>query len=69
MTPKPDLKSKLRLGFIVFGVLMVIEIIEYVLGTTMKSGNWPYLGLLAIIGAWPILQYFMHIFELRRHKE
>ena len=69
MTPKPDLKSKLRLGFIVFGALMVIEISEYVLGTRMKSGNWPYLGLLAIIGAWPILQYFMHIFELWRRKE
>ncbi len=69
MNKKPNLKFKLRLGFIVFGALMVIEIAEYVLGTRMKTGNWPYLGLLAIIGAWPILQYFMHIFDLRRHKE
>lgn len=69
MSKKPNLGLKLRLGFIVFGVLMVIEVVEYVLGTTMKSGNWPYLGLLAIIGAWPILQYFMHILELKRHKE
>ena len=69
MSKKPNLRFKLRLGLIVFGVLLVIEIVEYVLGTTMKTGNWPYLGLLAIIGAWPILQYFMHIFELRRHKE
>ena len=69
MIRKPDLKFKLRIGYIVFGVLVVIEIAEYVLGTMMKTGNWLYLGLLAIIGACPILQYFMHIFELRLPKE
>ena len=69
MERKPNLKARLRLGFIVFGALMVIEIAEYVLGTMMKTGSWPYLGLLAIIGACPILHYFMHVLELRRHKE
>ena len=69
MMLKYDLRVKLRLGFMVFGALMVIEIVEYVLGTMMKTGNWPYLGLLALIGAWPILKYFMHIQELRRPKK
>lgn len=69
MMRKSDLKSKFRLGYVVFAVLIVIEIIEYAVGTRLRSGSWPYLGVLAVIGAWPILQYFMHIFELRRRKE
>ena len=62
---KPNLKSQLRLGYIVFGALLAIEVIEYLVGTTMRSGAWPYLAILALVGAWPILYYFMHI-SLRR---
>ncbi|MBI4289168.1 MAG: cytochrome C oxidase subunit IV family protein [Chloroflexi bacterium] len=69
MARKGDLQRKLRLGYVVFGVLMVIEIVEYVVGTGLRSGNWPYLGILAIVGAWPILRYFMHIQQLRKPKE
>lgn len=69
MSRKGDVRSKFRLGYIVFGILIVIEIIEYGVGTRLRSGSWPYLGILAVIGAWPILRYFMHIFELRRRKE
>lgn len=66
---KPDLKKKLRLGFVVLGVLMVIEVIEYILGTAIQKGSWPFLGVLALIGAWPILYYFMHIKQLKRPEE
>ncbi|MBI4299316.1 MAG: hypothetical protein HY666_06120 [Chloroflexi bacterium] len=66
---RTELPSKMRLGFIVFGVLIVIEIIEYVLGVNMKGGAWPLLAVLAVIGAWPIVQYFMHFTQLWRREE
>lgn len=71
--PEPGLRGKLRLGYIVFGILIVIEVTEYLVGTTMRSGAWPYLAILALVGAWPILYYFMHINQLKhprsRHDE
>ncbi len=67
--PRADLGSKLRFGFIVFGILVAIEVVEYALGTMLKSGAWPYLLLLAMLGAWPIVQFFMHIRQLWRPKE
>ncbi len=66
---KPELGAKMRLGFIVFGVLMVIEIVEYLVGTSVRAGNWLILAPLALVGAWPILRYFMHIVQLWRPEE
>ena len=60
---------KMRLGLYVFGVLMVVEVVEYLVGTGIKKGAWPYLAALALIGAWPILYYFMHVTGLWRTKE
>ncbi len=64
-----SLGAKMRLGYGVFGVLMAIELVEYAVGTRVRSGNWPYLAVLAVIGAWPILAYFMHIRQLRKGEE
>ena len=66
---RPELKARLRLGFIVFGALVVIEVTEYIVGVTMKGGAWPFLGILAIIGVWPIVRYFMHIVQLWHPEE
>ncbi|HXH08896.1 MAG TPA: hypothetical protein VNP04_03895 [Alphaproteobacteria bacterium] len=66
---RPSLTSRMRLGFLVFGVLMTIEIIEYLVGTVFTQGAWPYLGLLAVVGAWPIIRYFMHITQLWHPEE
>jgi len=63
------LGAKTRLGIIVFVVLMVLEIIEYVIGVQFKRGNWPVLAILAIIAAWPIVWYFMHVHQLWHHEE
>ena len=63
------LSTKLRVGLFVFVALMSIEIVEYLVGTRWRQGNWPLLGILAVIGAWPILSYFMHITQLRRSGE
>lgn len=66
---RPDLKARLRLGLFVFIALLLIEITEYVVGTQMQSGSWPFLAFLAVIGAWPIVNYFMHIMHLWRPEE
>lgn len=69
MKQKSDLRAKLRLGFFVFGSLIVLEIIEYAVGVSMKRGAWPYLAVMAVVAAWPILYYFMHISHLWRPRE
>jgi hypothetical protein len=66
---KPSLKAKMRLGFIVFGVMLTLEVTEYTVGVTMKSGAWPFLAILAVMAAWPIVNYFMHITHLWRSEE
>ncbi|MBI2936105.1 MAG: hypothetical protein HYY31_04780 [Chloroflexi bacterium] len=66
---KAQREAKMRLGLVVFGVLMVIEVVEYALGVTIRRGAWPYLAVLAPIGAWPIVRYFMHVPQLWRHEE
>ena len=66
---KPELGAKMRVGYIVFGVLMAIEIIEYVLGITVQAFNWPFMAILAIIGTWPVVRYFMHIKQLWHPEE
>jgi hypothetical protein len=48
---------------------MALEVSEYVLGVTMKSGALPFLAILAVIAAWPIVHYFMHITQLWRSEE
>ncbi|MBI2304735.1 MAG: hypothetical protein HYU86_08340 [Chloroflexi bacterium] len=62
--PKPDLRAKLRLGLIVFVGLMAVEVIEYIVGTTI-SGALPYLVILTVPGAGLILYYYMHIEQIR----
>ncbi len=66
---KTDPKHKLQIGFLVFGTLVVIKIIEYIVGTSLRTGAWPFLGILVLVGAWPILNYFMHIKQLKRPSE
>ncbi|MDO8532457.1 MAG: hypothetical protein Q7T26_09920 [Dehalococcoidia bacterium] len=60
-----DLQKKLKRGIIVFGVVMVIEIVEFVIGVRMTKDNWLVLAPFAFVGAWPIVQYFMHIGHIR----
>lgn len=59
-------KEKLRLGFIIFGSLISIKIVEYALSRLVKVGDWPYLALLALISAWLIIYYYKHINQIWR---
>ncbi len=58
-------RRKLRLGAQVFAVLVALEIVEYLVGTTVDGALVP-LAVLALVAAWPIVRYYMHIEQLRR---
>lgn len=62
--PNKTESQQLRRGFLVFGLLMVIEVIEYLVGVNMHGGAWLFLLPWAIVGAWPIVHFFMHLPQL-----
>lgn len=66
---KTDLKRKARVGLIVLGALVFLKIVEYVIGVTITAGSWPWLAISAVVGAWLILRYFMHIGQIRHPGE
>ena len=68
MRSVPGLKRMLALGYVVFGGLIVIKIVEYFIGSRMKSGGWVYLTVLSIAASWLILRFFMHIQQLKSGK-
>ena len=55
-----------RIGAIVGLLLVVDDLVEYVLGRTMKSGALIPLIIIDTPAAWAILRYYMHIQQLRR---
>lgn len=61
--------DRMRLGLVVFVLLMVVEVVEYVLGVGLRSGATALLALLAVPGAGLIVYYFMHISQLWRAEE
>jgi hypothetical protein len=70
-TEKPDFpvtgpcpKHKLRTGYMVFGALLSVKIIEYAVAVSLRSGAWPYLLALAIVSAGLIVYYYKHIHQL-----
>lgn len=66
---KSEQRSLMRLGLWVFFALMVVEIIEYIVGVSLKRGAWPFLAVLALPGAGLIIYYFMHISQLWHREE
>lgn len=65
----PDRAAKMRLGWVVFVVLVVLEVAEYFVGTGMKTGSLVPLVVLAVAAGWPIVRYYMHVQQLRRGSE
>lgn len=69
MGQKPGLRAKLRLGFFVFGALVTLDVVKYIVGVSVKSGSWPYMAIFAVTAASTILYFFMHISHLWRPRE
>ena len=66
---KSDLRSRLRLGVVIFVVLMIVEVAEYIIGASLNSGATVFLVVLAVPGAGLIVYYYMHISQLWRPEE
>lgn len=59
-----------RQGYIVFAVLMILTLIEYVLGLEQFEGQFTiFLVLIAVLKAAIIVNYFMHIARLWKGEE
>jgi hypothetical protein len=63
MVEKPS-KQKLGTGYIVFGSLAAIKILEYVISKLVPAGDFLYLLALALVSAGLIIWYYKHIYEL-----
>ena len=61
-------KAAYRLGAIVLVGLAVLTIIEYYVAILMTSAI-PALFAIALIKAWAIFQYYMHVSSLWREEE
>lgn len=63
------LKSPMRVGLLIFIILVVLAAGEYVLGLTLESGNLVYMLIMNIVDAALILYFFMHVRQLWRPEE
>ncbi len=61
--------AKLRLGWMVIAGLGVLTAVEYWIAVSVHSSPLPYLTIVALIKAWLILQYFMHVRQLWGEEE
>ena len=58
------MKHRMRVGYVVFGSLVGLKAIEYVIFETVPAGNWPYLTVMAVVSAWLIVYYYKHIRQI-----
>ncbi len=63
------LDARLHKGMWVFGGLGVLTVVEYLVAIGMNGGATPYLVAIALVKAWLILQYFMHMAQIWLHGE
>lgn len=67
---KPSGTSPYRQIYIVFGVLVVLTIVEFIIATAnLALVGGVFLLLLALAKAGLIVQFFMHIYRLWRDEE
>ena len=57
-------RRKLRVGYMVFSALVIIKIGEYLIALAVRTGDWPFLAILASISAGIIIYYYKHIHQL-----
>ena len=69
MNKPSDKKVRMRIGWITFIALGVLTIVEYFISLYIRPST-PYLIVTAVIKAWLIISYFMHIAQVwRRDKD
>ena len=62
--------GKLRRGLIVIAALAILTAIEYGIALTLPTApRFAALGLIALVKAWLIIEYFMHFSNLWKSEE
>ncbi len=61
--------KRMRIGYVVFGSLVGMKFLEYLVITFIKKNGWPYMAVIAFAGAWVIYYYFMHVHQLWRRDQ
>jgi heme/copper-type cytochrome/quinol oxidase subunit 4 len=61
--------EKMRRGLVVITILAVLTAIEFVVAVSVDTGRFGLLAVFALIKAWLILDYFMHISQLWKSDE
>jgi hypothetical protein len=56
-------------GRVVFVGLFIFSVVEYWVSVTYTSGIMFWLIMIALVKAWLILQYFMHVAQVRHSEE
>jgi hypothetical protein len=64
--PTASIERQFRVGFFVFGTLIVLKLVEYFVSKIIPVGDWPYLTVLALCSAALIIYFYKHIKDLWR---
>ena len=55
------IRDKLRKGLFVIAALAVLTAVEFAVALGLSGGRFAILSLIAVVKAWLILDYFMHV--------
>lgn len=60
--------ARVRTGYVVFAALAVATAVEYVVAVSDVPGSLLVLAVVALLKAWLIVDYFMHVRALREDR-
>ena len=55
------IRDRLRTGLVVIAALAVLTAVEFAVAIALDDGRLAILTLIAVVKAWLILDYFMHV--------
>jgi cytochrome c oxidase subunit IV len=61
-------ESRTGLGLLIFAILVVLTLAEYLMVLVIDRGNLPWMIIMNIVDAGLILYFFMHISQLWRQE-
>ena len=67
--PQNSFLATMPRGLSVIVGLIVLTLVDYLIATYVDAGRFALLSLFAVVEAWLILQYFMHLSKVCHPKE
>ena len=66
---QPRQGERMRRGMVVIIALAILTVVEYAAAIWMDTGSNLVLVIIAVVKAWLILDYFMHLFNAWRNAD